>query len=147
MHTARFFIPRPASTITVLVIISFLICGSLPRVEKVLSDRVLADSTPQTLPFSQNWSNTGLITTDDNWSGVPGIVGFRGDDLTTVTATDPQTILADGSGTPVDVIANQTNPNTQATGGVAEFDGIANPCIALQGSGTADAPHIVISIN
>jgi hypothetical protein len=147
MHTGRFFVPRPASTITVLVTISFLICGSLPRVENVLSDRVLADSTPQTLPFSQNWSNTGLITTDDNWSGVPGIVGFRGDDLTTVTATDPQTILADGSGTPVDVIANQLNPNALATGGVAEFDGIANPVVALQGSGTADAPHLVISIN
>src|SRR5262245_28832657 len=72
---------------------------------------VYADSTPQSLPFFQDWSNTGLITTDDNWAGVPGVVGFRGDDLTTVTATDPQTILADGSGTPVDVIANQTNPN------------------------------------
>ncbi len=111
------------------------------------SASVYADSTPQNLPFSQNWSNTGLITTDDNWAGVPGIVGFRGDDLTTVTATDPQTILADGSGTPVDVIANQANPNTQATGGVAEFDGIANPVVALQGSGTADAPHLVISVN
>jgi hypothetical protein len=112
-----------------------------------LAPSARADATPQNLPFSQSWSNTGLITVDDNWSGVPGIVGFRGDDLTTATGTDPQTILADGSGTPVDVIANQTNPNTQATGGVAEFDGIANPVVALQGSGTADAPHIVISIN
>jgi peptidase C25-like protein len=112
-----------------------------------LAPRVQADSAPQPLPFNQTWSNTGLITTDDNWSGVPGITGFRGDDLTTVTATDPQTILADGSGTPVDVIANQANPNTQATGGVAEFDGIANPVVALQGSGTADAPHIVITVN
>lgn len=108
---------------------------------------VYADSTPQSLPYSQNWSSTGLITTDDNWAGVPGVVGFRGDDLTVVTATDPQTILADGSGTPVDVIANQANPNTQATGGVGEFDGIANPTVAIQGSGTADAPHIVINVN
>ncbi|HJQ67370.1 MAG TPA: C25 family cysteine peptidase [Blastocatellia bacterium] len=108
---------------------------------------VSADSTHQTIPFSQDWSSTGLITTDDNWAGVPGIIGFRGDDMTTVTATDPQTILADGSGTPVDVIANQANPNTQATGGVGEFDGIANPTVALQGSGTADAPHLVIHIN
>src|SRR6185295_5322833 len=44
-------------------------------------------------------------------------------------------------------IANQANPNTQATGGIAEFDGIANPVVALQGSGTADAPHIVIAVN
>jgi hypothetical protein len=106
-----------------------------------------ADNTAQTLPFSQNWTNTGLITTDDNWNGVPGIIGYRGDDLTTATGTDPQTILADGSGTPVDVIANQTNPNTLSTGGVAEFDTLANTTVALQGSGTADAPHIVIHLN
>ncbi|HEV7782617.1 MAG TPA: T9SS type A sorting domain-containing protein [Chitinophagaceae bacterium] len=105
------------------------------------------DLTPGSIPFSQNWSTTGQITTDDSWAGVPSIIGYRGDDLTTVTATDPQTIVADGAGTPVDVIANQSNPNTQATGGVAEFDGIANPVVALQGSGTGDAPHIVINLN
>ena len=139
-------------SVRVGVLVILFLSGSLLPANLLLTGPVSmpsvnADSTPQTLPFTQNWSNTGLITADDNWSGVPGIVGFRGDDLTTVTATDPQTILADGSGTPIDVIANQANPNTQATGGVAEFDGIANPVVALQGSGTADAPHIVISVN
>src|SRR5438445_4508500 len=75
-----------------------------------------ADNTAQTLPFSQDWSNTGLITTDDNWSGVPGFVGYRGDDLTDTTATDPQTILADGTQTPVDVNANRRDPNTFING-------------------------------
>jgi hypothetical protein len=107
---------------------------------------VFATNSPQSLPFSQAWTDTGLITADDNWSGVPGIVGYRGDDLTTVTATDPRTILADGSATPIDVIANQTNPDTLVTGGVAEFH-IANPVVGLNGSGTADAPHIVIYLN
>ncbi len=109
-----------------------------------------ADTTPHNLnanDFAQNWSTTTLITTDDNWSGVPSIIGYRGDDLTTVTATDPQSILADGSATPVDVNANRSDPNTFATGGVTEFDGIANPVVALTGSGTADAPHIVIRLN
>src|SRR5262245_34801999 len=105
-----------------------------------------ADTTPQTLPFSQNWSNIGLITTDNDWSGVPGIIGYRGDDLTTATGTNPQTIVADGSGTPVNVEANETNPKVFATGGVAEFH-ITDPTIALNGSGTADAPHIVITLN
>ena len=106
---------------------------------------VHADSTPQTLPFSQDWSNTGLITANDNWSGVPGITGFIGDDpSTTASPIDPQTFLVDN--TTVDVIANQSNPNI-TNGGVAEFDGIANPVVALQGSGAADAPNIVISIN
>ena len=90
---------------------------------------IRADGTAQTLPFSQDWSDTGLITADDTWSGVSGIVGYRGDDLTTATGTDPRTILADGTTTPIDVIANQTNPNTLATGGVAEFH-VADPTIA-----------------
>jgi hypothetical protein len=42
----------------------------------------------------------------------------------------------------VDVIANQTNPNTLTNGGVAEFE-IANAVVALNGSGTADAPSLV----
>jgi Ca2+-binding RTX toxin-like protein/predicted extracellular nuclease len=97
--------------------------------------------------FMQNWTTTTLITVDDNWAGVPAIVGYRGDDITTATGTDPRTLTANDTGLVVDVIANQANPNTQATGGVAEFDGIANPTIALQGSGTADAPYLVIYLD
>jgi uncharacterized protein len=104
-----------------------------------------ADTTAQSLPFAQDWSNPGLIMIDDDWSGVPGVVGYRGDELTTATGTDPQTITADGSTTPVDVNANQTNPNTFATGGVAEFH-LADPSVALNGSGTADAPHVLVSL-
>jgi hypothetical protein len=107
----------------------------------------LADTSPQTIPFAQNWANTGLITTTNDWSGVPGIIGYRGDGLTGATAVDPQTVVADGSGTPVNVLANQTNPNTNTTGGVAEFDTLANPVVAFQGSGTARAPHLVITLN
>ena len=106
---------------------------------------VSADTSPQTLPFEQDWSNLGLITVDDDWSGVPGVIGYRGDALTTATGTDPQTITADGSATPVDVNANQTNPNTLTTGGVAEFH-LADPSVALNGSGTAGAPHVVVSL-
>jgi hypothetical protein len=105
-----------------------------------------ADSTPQTLPFAQDWTDTGLITANDDWSGVPGIVGYRGDDLTGGTGTDPQTILADGTGTPIDVNANQTNPNTFTAGGLTEFE-LANPTVSLTGSGTADAPFLLIALN
>jgi hypothetical protein len=105
---------------------------------------VLADSSTQTLPFSQPWTNTGLITTNDDWSGVPGIIGYRGDAMTAMAGVDPQTVLADGSGTPVDVNANVTS-GTFATGGVAEVE-LPDPTIGLVGSGTARAPHIVISV-
>jgi uncharacterized protein len=109
---------------------------------------VLADNAAQTIPFSQNWTNTGLITANDNWSGVVGIEGYLGQDITTATGTDPQTLLGTSAVTgDLDVIANQSNPNTLATGGVAEFDGITNPTIALNGSGTADAPYVLLYLN
>jgi hypothetical protein len=108
---------------------------------------VSANNTPQTLPFTQDWSNIGLITVNDNWSAVPGIEGFLGQDITTATGVDPRTLLTTSTvANDLDVIANQTNPDTLATGGVAEFE-ITNPTIALNGSGTADAPHIIINLN
>ncbi len=105
-----------------------------------------ADTVAQPLPFSQNWTNIGLVTTDDNWGGVPGVIGYRGDALTAANDVDPQTVTADGSSTPVDVNANQVNPNTFSTGGVTEFH-LTDPTVALTGSGTADAPHIVLSLD
>ena len=108
---------------------------------------VSANNTPQTLPFTQNWANIGLITTNDNWSGVLGIEGFLGQDLTASTGVDPRSLLTTSTTVnDLDVIANQTNPDTLTNGGVAEFE-ITNPTIALNGSGTADAPNIIIYLN
>ncbi len=111
------------------------------------SSKVSANNTAQTLPFSQNWTTTTLITTDDDWTMVPGIIGYRGDDLNTTIGVDLQTVVADGSGTPQDVNANRNDPDTFTSGGIVEFDGIANPVVAFQGSGTADIPHLVIHLN
>jgi predicted extracellular nuclease len=131
----------------------------------LISRRGVADtggpnnSTAQSLPFSQNWTNTGIITANDDWSGVPGIEGFFLNSTNSSTGIDPQTVTTDtfnGGTTTVDldVIANQTNPNTLATGGVAEFEQTqqaapanTNPVIALNGSGTADAPFILLNLN
>ena len=114
------------------------------------SAAALADTTPQALPFAQNWSNTAQITANDNWSGVPGITGFLGDDAASSTAPyaggDPQTLTAATLGVNIDAIANQANPNTLTAGGVAEFE-IANPTVALQGSGTADSPYLQVYLN
>jgi endonuclease I/methionine-rich copper-binding protein CopC len=106
---------------------------------------VLADGA-----FSQNWSNTGLITTNDDWSGVPSIEGYRGDNLTGSTGTDPRTILAFGSSA-LNVVANNSDPSGATSGGVYEVEGGApiagNPTIAFQGSGTADAPFVLLRLN
>lgn len=107
-----------------------------------------ADTTPQPPPLSQNWTNTNLITANDDWSGVPGIVGYEGDNLTTVEGTDPQTITASvAAATPTQVNANKGNPSAYNAGGNTEFDSIPNPTVAFQGTGQAAAPHLVLALN
>ncbi|CAG0931297.1 hypothetical protein TFLX_02077 [Thermoflexales bacterium] len=100
----------------------------------------------QTLPLQQGWDNTLLITVNDQWGGVPGIIGYRGDDLTTATGVDPQTILSDGTSTPIDVVANQIDPNTLTDDGLAEFN-IPNSVVAMQSSDIADAPFLLLHVN
>ncbi len=100
-----------------------------------------------TFPYTQDWSNAGLITTNDSWSGVTGVQGYLGQDITTGTGTDPQTLTSDSAlANDTDVIANQTNPSGSTAGGVAEFEA-AFQSIALQGSGTADAPNVVFHLD
>jgi predicted extracellular nuclease len=123
-----------------------LLCSAILTALAGLPLPATADSVAQPLPLSQNWSNTNLITIDDDWSGVPGIVGYRGDNLTSGNDVDPQTVLGEGSPPMVDVNADETNPNSFTTGGVTEFH-LADPVVALTGSGTADAPSIVLHLN
>ena len=111
----------------------------------VYGQNKIFDNTAQPLPFSQNWTNTSLITVDDDWSGVPGITGYSGDDLLhTPTGVDPQTIVADGTDT-VDVNANKTNPNTFTSGGVAEFE-INGSCSCIAGFRYSRCSIYIISI-
>jgi hypothetical protein len=106
-----------------------------------------AGTAPATLPFAQGWADTGLISADDDWSGVIGIVGYRGDGLAGEPGSDPRGVSADGSGTPVDVTANLTDPRAVGlAAGVAEFE-LADPVVAIQGSATASAPHLVITLD
>jgi hypothetical protein len=98
-------------------------------------------------PFAQSWSDTGLITVDDDWSRVPAVVGHRGDGLVAEPGIDPRSVLADGSTTPVDVTANRTDPGAIGlASGVAEFE-LPNPVVAIQGSATASAPHLVVALD
>src|SRR5262245_40006221 len=84
----------------------------------------IANNSYQVPTLTQDWSNTGLITVNDDWAAVPGIVGYLGDsDPNQPTGIDPRVLIFDVA-VAVDVIANQTNPNTLTNGGVAEFDGI-----------------------
>jgi len=95
----------------------------------------------------EDWSDVSRVTKDNDWSAIPGFMGYRGDKLAGKPGMNPQTIVADGLATPVDVISNQKNPNTLRTGGVTEFDGISNPTMALKGSGTAGAPFLLLNLD
>ncbi|MFT3744439.1 MAG: carboxypeptidase regulatory-like domain-containing protein [Pyrinomonadaceae bacterium] len=119
----------------------------------------ILNSTPQSLPFSQNWSNSGLITTNDDWSGVPGIEGYflRNDAVSTV-GIDPRTILGDnfGAGTTtveLDVLANQIGLPTSTAGGIAEFhptdQGVPfyAPVVGMQADDTVDAPFLLLNVS
>jgi predicted extracellular nuclease len=105
-----------------------------------------ADTTAQAVPFQQDWTATTQITANDSWTGVSGIEGYLGQDITTTTGTDPQTLTGVSvAANDLDVMANQTNTSI-TNGGVIEFE-ITNPTIAFQGSGTADAPYVLINLN
>ena len=107
---------------------------------------VVADNTAQALPYAQAWTNIAQITTNDDWSGVPGVIGYLGQGLTAATDIDPRTVTGESVvAGDITVLANQTS--TAATAGdVAEFH-ITDPVVALQGSGTADAPYIKIHLD
>ena len=107
---------------------------------------VAADSTAQPLPFSQDWHDTSLITAFNDWSGVPGVVGHLGQDITTETGVDPQTLLTDSTvANDVNVIANIPPDTNIVNGGVGEFE-VADPVVALQPDGIADAPYLLLNL-
>lgn len=96
--------------------------------------------------FFEDWTDIGRLSVANDWSGIANINGFRGDNLTTIVGRDPQLVLVDSPDTQLSVLVNQTNPNTNITGGIAEFQ-LANPTIAFQGSSTADAPNLVLYLD
>ena len=125
-----------------LPVLHLAVCVSL-----FASTAAVADTTPQSLPFNQTWSNSALITTANTWSGVPGIIGANGANLTTTTTgVDPQTLIFEDPTPTLSVNANQTVVmSTMTAGEVAEFE--TPGVVAFQGSGTADAPYLLITLN
>ena len=104
-----------------------------------------ANGNAQALPLSQSWTDTGQISRNNSWDGVPGISGYSGD-FTFTAGSNPQTLVADGSFLGQNVTANRTSPNTDGTGGIAEFQ-IPNPTVALQPTDSHDLPHLVMNLD
>ena len=98
--------------------------------------------------FDQNWENTGLITANNTWSGVPFLYGYASDRSGSTEGIDPRTLIGYTT-TTLNVTANSTTP-TLTTGGIFELSGAAvggNPTIAFHGSSTRDAPYILMRLN
>lgn len=90
--------------------------------------------------FTQDWTDTGLITANDDWSGVPSITGFLAE-ASSASSFDPAGYTTD-AGLTLDVVANQAA--TATNGGVVEVqNSIANPSVAIQGSGGADVAGLI----
>ncbi len=92
----------------------------------------------------QDWSNTELITANNDWSLVPSIMGFLGDySASQPVNVDPRTLLTMDN---ISVSVFAQAPLTASAGDVYELL-TANPTVALYASGIADAPHIVFHLD
>ena len=125
--------------------------GRAGRFVEALDARLLFNASYFPLangPLLQDWSNTSLIQTINNWSNVPSIEGYRGSTLgVTATATNPQTVLVPNDpSAPTIVDFNRTTLGTSNSGGVAEFQ-FADPVVAIQGGEAGPAPHLLIYLN
>ena len=94
----------------------------------------------------QNW-DPGTITSSDVWPADLSIIGYLGDIYPTTAPTDldPRNLRSPALGA-VDVVANQTTGNP-SSGGVIEVTVGGNTMVGLNGSGTADAPSLVLYLN
>jgi hypothetical protein len=99
--------------------------------------------------LTQDWSNSSLISSANNWSGVPSIKGFADIKGAHDVDVDPRTLT--GKSEDVDVAANvfkspsMFNPNGFHKGGVTEFQDFG--MVALAGSKHADAPNLVFYLD
>lgn len=101
--------------------------------------------------FSQDWNDTSLISSNNNWSSVPSLYGYHSDRSGTTSGIDPNSAALLGySTTTLRVNANATT-GTTSTGGVYEMSGGAqingDPTIAMLGSTSVDAPYILLRLN
>jgi hypothetical protein len=113
-----------------------------------------ADNTYQTLPFSQDWSLSQQLTTNHDWSQVPGIIAYNSGTYssTVAEAQDPQTVLAPMI-TPgdVEVNVNLTGPSGHTLIQIAEFISHPtvenNPTIGIRARTDYPAPFLLIHLN
>ncbi len=118
------------------------------RAVEHLEDRSVPDSAPHNLftgAFTQDWANAGLITTNNNWSGVGSVVGTGGTGLGLSAGADPRGITIPSTGAQ-QVTANEGgNPEDVTYSGIAEFQSLQ--VVAFRADATNQAPNLVLHLN
>ena len=104
------------------------------------------------LTFSLSAATANLITTNDDWSLVPSVEGYAGQNITATHGINPQTVLNTEfvnnqlPNSPRNVAANKGNPSAFNAGGLAEFDTGTYIAIGFQGNVQAN-PYLVFYLN
>jgi len=99
--------------------------------------------------LSQDWSNSSLLSSTNNWNNVPSIQGFSTIDGAHGRGTDPRTLT--GASEDRDIATNiftspsKFNANSGEHSGLAEFQDFG--IVALGGGAAAKAPNLVMYLD
>jgi hypothetical protein len=101
--------------------------------------------------FTQDWTNGGQFTTDNNWDGVPSIIGYDGADPGGVAGTDPCSLATNPLGSAAVSVGRQ-HPSTITDVAVAQFipgpgSQVTNAVVGIRGQTSFDAPALLIHLN
>lgn len=161
------FLPvSPAAIVLALLALSLILLPSpFPREVARLTEMasplrsVGANSTYANLAsgaFTLNLTpaTANLITSNNDWTGVPSAEGYCGSGLTSTFGIDPQTVLTaefQSGSLPTTastcVAANKGNPSAFNAGGHAEFDTGTYLAYGLQGNVQSRAPYLTFYVN
>ncbi len=120
--------------------------GAVGALAATASRDARADAVPQPLPFFQDWS-TSPVAANDDWSTVPGIVGYSGAGLIgNNDGTPPSEISAEGGPASVPIVEADRATAPTSAGGIVELV-IDDPMIAMSGSAQVDAPHLIVTLD
>jgi hypothetical protein len=99
--------------------------------------------------LTQDWSNSTLLSTPNDWSSVPSIQGFSSIDGASGTGVDPQSLTGDSEtldlDTDVITTPSHLDPGVGGQGGVADFEDFG--IVGLGGGGTSAAPNLVMYLD
>src|SRR6478735_5694577 len=99
--------------------------------------------------LSQDWSNSSLLNSTNNWSNIPSIQGFATIDGAHGRDTDPRTLTGDSEdfdiATNVFTSPSRYNVNSGQHAGLAEFQDFG--IVALGGGSEAKAPNLVMFLD